>query len=633
MSSSMPPPVRRSSTARSAPVVGADQRAMTGILFAVGAVLLPAGLVVIMLGWYGAARTPHLYDQLSYLISGGLLGLALVFVGGMLFFGTWISRLSASARERNRRLSDHMAVLQRHVDVDGADVAPLAGTGTARVIMLPEPRAAAAAEEPPTKRGLFGRRGRQKAGREISGREILFVLLLAMITELVAFEITLINPGLPEIARAFDVSSVHWVLTVLFVVSAATVPVTGKIGDIHGKRKVLLVGLGIYALGSAICATTDSYALFLAGRAMQAIMLAGPAMAFALVRDVLRPSVVPLAVGGILAGSGMSAILGPILGGVFVQTMGYHASFWFLGVHALVLLLLTTRMPSGRIDPDPAPIDWRGAAMLMGAAVLVTLGLELPVAFLVPAVGLGLVGFVLLYRRFRSMDEPLVDVRLLTGDAMRMTLLVAACGAIAMNSSPFLMPSLLRPEESGQVMGLGLTPIQMGLMAGLPLGLSNTIAAFVGGIVSKRRSPRLAARASMLAFAVAAASFASLALGAPSAVLVLASASIGVAIGLFLSSTAVLVVEAVPATAQGATTGAKYSWEAVCGGIGIALVAAVMRPGLVVGGDGHGGAAYSAGGLVTGYALVAFVAVVGYLVATRMQHGRRPASGGAVAAE
>lgn len=640
-----PPPVRRATSARSAPVVGADQRAMTGILFVLGAVLLPAGLVVITLGWYGAARTPHLYDQLSYLISGGLLGLALVFVGGMLFFGTWISRLSASARERNRRLSDHMAVLQRSVDADGTEVEPLAGTGSARVILLPEPRPAVAPdggphvapvgapagsgeEPPPARRGLLGRRGRRGPGRQMSAREILMVLLLAMIAELVAFEITLVNPGLPEIAKAFDISAVHWVLTVLFVVSAATVPVTGKIGDIHGKRKVLLVGLGIYAAGSVICATTDSYALFLVGRAMQAIMLAGPAMAFALVRDVLRPALVPVAVGGILAGSGMSAILGPILGGVFVQTIGYHASFWFLGIHAFVLLLLTTRMPAGRIVDDPPPIDWSGAAVLMGSTVLVTVGLELPAAWLALCVTLGLAGFVVFIRRSRRLAAPLVDVRLLSGDAMRSTLLVGACGAIFMNATPFLMPSLLRAEETAEVMGLGLTPIQMGLMAGLPLGLANCIAAFAGGMVSKRRSPRLAARASMVSFVVAGVLFSLLSVGAPAVLLVPAAAATGAAIGLFLSSTAILVVEAVPASAQGATTGAKYSWEAVFGGVGIALVAAVMRHGLVAGGDGDGGAAYSSAGLLTGYALIIAVAVGGYLVATRMQHGRSPASGG-----
>ena len=65
------------------------------VLFWAGAVLLPLGLVVIVLGWYGAANTPYQYDQLSYLVSGGLLGLGLTFVGGFLYFGAWLARIAA----------------------------------------------------------------------------------------------------------------------------------------------------------------------------------------------------------------------------------------------------------------------------------------------------------------------------------------------------------------------------------------------------------------------------------------------------------------------------------------------------------------------------------------------------------
>ena len=65
------------------------------ILAAAAAVLLSLGLCVILLGWYGAAHTPYLFEQVPYAISGGLVGLALVIAGGLLFFGSWIARSSA----------------------------------------------------------------------------------------------------------------------------------------------------------------------------------------------------------------------------------------------------------------------------------------------------------------------------------------------------------------------------------------------------------------------------------------------------------------------------------------------------------------------------------------------------------
>ena len=81
------------------------------MLFWVGASLLPLGLVVIILGWYGVANTPFGYDQQSYMISGGFGGLALTFVGGFLYFGSWLARIAEDNRESSRRLADTLLVL------------------------------------------------------------------------------------------------------------------------------------------------------------------------------------------------------------------------------------------------------------------------------------------------------------------------------------------------------------------------------------------------------------------------------------------------------------------------------------------------------------------------------------------
>jgi hypothetical protein len=81
------------------------------ILFTVGAILMPLGLIAIFLGWYGVAHTKYQYDQLPYVVSGGLLGLALVFLGGFLYFGAWVARLGTEQRESTQRLTDAMLQL------------------------------------------------------------------------------------------------------------------------------------------------------------------------------------------------------------------------------------------------------------------------------------------------------------------------------------------------------------------------------------------------------------------------------------------------------------------------------------------------------------------------------------------
>ncbi|WP_235738596.1 hypothetical protein [Nocardioides alcanivorans] len=94
-----------------APLLNNNFALLQMVLFWAGAILLPLGLVVIVLGWYGAANTPYEYDQMSYLVSGGMLGLGMTFVGGFLYFGAWLARIANDNREASKRLGDTLLVL------------------------------------------------------------------------------------------------------------------------------------------------------------------------------------------------------------------------------------------------------------------------------------------------------------------------------------------------------------------------------------------------------------------------------------------------------------------------------------------------------------------------------------------
>ena len=94
-----------------APAMDPRFRNLQLILFTVGAILMPLGLIAIFLGWYGVAHTKYQYDQLPYVVSGGLLGLALVFLGGFLYFGAWLARIGTEQRESARQLTDAMLLL------------------------------------------------------------------------------------------------------------------------------------------------------------------------------------------------------------------------------------------------------------------------------------------------------------------------------------------------------------------------------------------------------------------------------------------------------------------------------------------------------------------------------------------
>jgi len=140
---------RASSRSGIAPVVGDNAQLMHLLLFAAGAILLPGGLIVIGLGWYGVAHTPYLYQQMTYLVSGGVLGLGLTFVGGFLYFGAWLARVAADQKEQSKRLADTLLVLADAVAHASAPVvAPVAAPAQPQQPV--QPWAAQAAAPAPT---------------------------------------------------------------------------------------------------------------------------------------------------------------------------------------------------------------------------------------------------------------------------------------------------------------------------------------------------------------------------------------------------------------------------------------------------------------------------------------------------
>ena len=121
------------------PAARPDQRYRTLqlVLFTAGAVLMPLGIVAICLGWYGTAHSHYAYDQTTYLVSGGLLGLGLVFLGGFLYFGAWLAKVGADQKDSARQLADTMLVLADLVSRQSALGRPAADAALADAGAVP----------------------------------------------------------------------------------------------------------------------------------------------------------------------------------------------------------------------------------------------------------------------------------------------------------------------------------------------------------------------------------------------------------------------------------------------------------------------------------------------------------------
>jgi hypothetical protein len=118
---------------RTLQVGGATLRLEERILMVLGGVIAPLGLIVVLLGWWGAAHSPYVFEQLPYLISGGLLGVGMIFLGAFLYFTHWLTQLVKEHRTQSVAVLDALQRLQDHLTQQAAGApaaAPAATNGT-----------------------------------------------------------------------------------------------------------------------------------------------------------------------------------------------------------------------------------------------------------------------------------------------------------------------------------------------------------------------------------------------------------------------------------------------------------------------------------------------------------------------
>jgi hypothetical protein len=112
---------------RSLRVGGGRFRLEERILMVAGGVIAPLGVIVVLFGWWGAAHTPYVFEQVPYLISGGLLGLGMVFLGAFLYFTHWVTQLVKEQRAQSEAVLDALQALTDEVTAGRARTPRAAG--------------------------------------------------------------------------------------------------------------------------------------------------------------------------------------------------------------------------------------------------------------------------------------------------------------------------------------------------------------------------------------------------------------------------------------------------------------------------------------------------------------------------
>ena len=306
---------------------------------------------------------------------------------------------------------------------------------------------------------------------------------LALSTALASFGTSSANVALPSLATAFGASfeGIQWIVIAYILAMTASMVAAGRLGDMIGRRRLLLAGIGLFSAAALLCAAAPSLPLLVAARAVQGVGAATMmALAMASIADLLPAARTGGAMATLAATSALGTALGPSLGGLLLAGLGWRAIFLAmlpLGLTALGLAWRTLPPAHGRPAPERARFDVAGAAVLaltLGAYALALTGLAhgpgaVEAGLLAVAAG----GVVLFLRIEARAEAPLVAPAILRepalGAALAMSALVSAVVMASLVIGPFYLARGLGLGAAGVGIMLSAGPASAAL-SGLPAG-------------------------------------------------------------------------------------------------------------------------------------------------------------------
>jgi EmrB/QacA subfamily drug resistance transporter len=391
---------------------------------------------------------------------------------------------------------------------------------------------------------------------------------------------TMVVPALPEIQRQLDTTStaVTFVLTGYLLTAAVATPIMGRLGDMFGKNRLLVVALSVFALGSLVSALSQSIEVLIAGRAIQGVGGAVFPLSFGIIRDEFPPERVPTGIGLISATFGIGGGAGLVLSGVIVDHLDYEWIFWLALIVVSGAIVAARRFIPESPVKSPARIDWIGAGLLSASLVALLVAVSEGNSW-----GWGSAGVVSLFvlsaavliawvaYEYRA-PEPLVDMRMMRDRAVLTTNLTALLVGFGMFGSFILIPQFVQiPTSAG--FGFAASVTEAGLYM-LPSAATMLIAAPLAGWLGGRIGSKLPLQ---LGTAIAAAAFVFLALvhDEPWSIYV-GTSLLGLGIGFSFASMANLIVEAVDQRHTGVATGINTIMRLIGGSIGGQVAASIV---------------------------------------------------------
>jgi EmrB/QacA subfamily drug resistance transporter len=398
---------------------------------------------------------------------------------------------------------------------------------------------------------------------------------------------SLVVPALPDIQRELHTSetSVSWVLTAYLLSASVGTPIIGRLGDMYGKERVLLIVLVMLAVGTLMSAVATSMPLLLAGRVVQGAGGGIFPLAFGIIRDEFPRDRVAGGIGLMSSLLGIGGGAGVVLAGPIVQNLSYHWLFWLPLIFIVLAAVMTYVFVPESPVKTPGKVNWLAAALMSTGLVAVLVAVSETTTWgwgsaktlgLIAAGGLVLVAWV--WVEVRS-AVPLVDMKMMRIKGVWTTNAVAFLLGVGMYSSFILIPQYVQePTSTGY--GFGASVVTSGLFL-LPSTVAMVIVGQFAGAIEKRVGSKppliFGAGFSVLSFLI-------LTFARDEQWMILVSALLlGIGIGLAFAAMANLIVSNVRQEQTGVATGMNTVMRTLGGALGGQVAATFLANDLVGG--------------------------------------------------
>ena len=410
---------------------------------------------------------------------------------------------------------------------------------------------------------------------------IMSVLILAAVTS--SFESTMMYTALPSLEEGFgvDISAVSWVLTGFLLVGAASAAIAGRLGDVFGRKRVLIVLLLASVFGSVISLAIPTIGGVILGRSIQGLAGGILPLAFGIIREHVNKKNLSIAI-AVTAGAAMLAGAGGnLVAGYIVQFAGWHWIFVVSGVLTVITTILAIWLPGSIRAAKRDRIDWLGGILFAPAIGLVLFGINVStgLGWASPVVW-GMIGIGLLLLAFWAIWEfkqkaPMVNVRYFAQRNLGLTYLITALTGFGLGGAGYLGQLIMQYPTAA--------PVGFGIPAGAA-GLTSFCIGLFGFLLSPLAGRIARGGRAKTSFIISAVS------GIIAAILTALSATVWdsfpafifsqviltVSTAFLLSSIPMLVVEGAAAKNTSEATGISSVIQTASSGIGTSVSAAIL---------------------------------------------------------